>query len=76
MPLCLMVKKSVAERIVYGALDSVERKVKTDPVDLFHRALENVAPHIEVRSRRVGELLIRFRLMFVLIVVRLLRFVG
>lgn len=47
-------KKSVAERIVYGALDSVERKVKTDPVDLFHRALENVAPHIEVRSRRVG----------------------
>ncbi|WP_175869285.1 30S ribosomal protein S7 [Bartonella gabonensis] len=47
-------KKSVAERIVYGALDSVEKRVKTDPVDLFHRALENVAPHIEVRSRRVG----------------------
>ncbi|CAK01868.1 30S ribosomal protein S7 [Bartonella tribocorum CIP 105476] len=47
-------KKSVAERIVYGALDSVEKKVKADPVDLFHRALENVAPHIEVRSRRVG----------------------
>ncbi|WP_273717745.1 MULTISPECIES: 30S ribosomal protein S7 [Bartonella] len=47
-------KKSVAERIVYGALDSVEKKVKTDPVELFHRALENVAPHIEVRSRRVG----------------------
>ncbi|EJF82972.1 30S ribosomal protein S7 [Bartonella rattimassiliensis] len=47
-------KKSVAERIVYGALDSVERKMKTDPVALFHRALGNVAPHIEVRSRRVG----------------------
>ncbi|WP_375616881.1 MULTISPECIES: 30S ribosomal protein S7 [unclassified Bartonella] len=47
-------KKSVAERIVYGALDSVEKKVKTDPVALFHRALGNVAPHIEVRSRRVG----------------------
>ncbi|WP_330167773.1 30S ribosomal protein S7 [Bartonella grahamii] len=47
-------KKSVAERIVYGALDSVEKRVKTDPVALFHRALENVAPHIEVRSRRVG----------------------
>lgn len=47
-------KKSVAERIVYGALDSVEKRVKTNPVDLFHRALENVAPHIEVRSRRVG----------------------
>ncbi|WP_455474971.1 30S ribosomal protein S7 [Bartonella sp. B30(2025)] len=47
-------KKSVAERIVYGALDVVESKVKSDPVALFHKALENVAPHIEVRSRRVG----------------------
>ncbi|UNE55148.1 30S ribosomal protein S7 [Bartonella machadoae] len=47
-------KKSVAERIVYGALDVVEKKVKTDPIALFHQALENVAPHIEVRSRRVG----------------------
>ncbi|GAA4663063.1 30S ribosomal protein S7 [Bartonella pachyuromydis] len=47
-------KKSVAERIVYGALDVVEKRVKTDPVALFHQALENVAPHIEVRSRRVG----------------------
>ncbi|EJF75777.1 30S ribosomal protein S7 [Bartonella alsatica] len=47
-------KKSVAERIVYGALEVVEKKVKIDPVALFHQALENVAPHIEVRSRRVG----------------------
>ncbi|ALE03670.1 30S ribosomal protein S7 [Bartonella ancashensis] len=47
-------KKSVAERIVYGALDLVKEKVKTDPVVLFHQALENVSPHIEVRSRRVG----------------------
>ncbi|WP_332061106.1 30S ribosomal protein S7 [Bartonella sp. CB74] len=47
-------KRSVAERIVYGALDVVESKVKSDPVALFHQALENVAPHIEVRSRRVG----------------------
>ncbi|AQX28190.1 MULTISPECIES: 30S ribosomal protein S7 [unclassified Bartonella] len=47
-------KKSVAERIVYGALDSIESKAKTNPVALFHQALENVAPHIEVRSRRVG----------------------
>ncbi|MFT4359966.1 30S ribosomal protein S7 [Bartonella bacilliformis] len=47
-------KKSVAERIVYGALDVVKVKAKTDPVALFHQALENVAPHIEVRSRRVG----------------------
>jgi small subunit ribosomal protein S7 len=47
-------KKSVAERIVYGALDEVEGKAQTDPVALFHQALENVAPHVEVRSRRVG----------------------
>lgn len=47
-------KKSVAERIVYGALDAVEKKIKADPVALFHQALDNVAPHIEVRSRRVG----------------------
>ncbi|WP_156851623.1 30S ribosomal protein S7 [Bartonella refiksaydamii] len=47
-------KKSVAERIVYGALEAVEKKIKADPVVLFHQALENVAPHVEVRSRRVG----------------------
>ncbi|WOE74370.1 30S ribosomal protein S7 [Alterisphingorhabdus coralli] len=47
-------KKSVAERIVYGALDSVEAKAKTDPLQLFHDALNNVKPGIEVRSRRVG----------------------
>jgi len=47
-------KKSVAERIVYGALDVVQSKAKSEPVALFHQALENVAPHIEVRSRRVG----------------------
>jgi len=47
-------KKSIAERIVYGALDVVEAKAKSEPVALFHQALENVAPHIEVRSRRVG----------------------
>ena len=47
-------KKSVAERIVYGALDTVEAKVKSDPVELFHEALNNVKPGIEVRSRRVG----------------------
>src|SRR5262245_58540322 len=47
-------KKSVAERIVYGALESVESKSKQEPVALFHQALDNVAPHVEVRSRRVG----------------------
>ena len=47
-------KKSVAERIVYGALDEVQDKSKSDPVEAFHAALENVAPSVEVRSRRVG----------------------
>ncbi len=47
-------KKSVAESIVYGALDQVEEKTKQEPVAVFHQALDNVAPHIEVRSRRVG----------------------
>ncbi|MCP8941077.1 30S ribosomal protein S7 [Alsobacter sp. SYSU M60028] len=47
-------KKSVAEQIVYGALDIVEQKLKTDPLQVFRQALDNVAPAIEVRSRRVG----------------------
>lgn len=47
-------KKSVAETIVYGALDQVQDKTKQEPVAVFHQALENVAPHVEVRSRRVG----------------------
>ena len=47
-------KKSVAESIVYGALDSIEQKTRQNPVESFHQALGNVAPHVEVRSRRVG----------------------
>jgi len=47
-------KKSVAERIVYGALDQVEEKTKQNPISMFHQALENVMPALEVRSRRVG----------------------
>lgn len=47
-------KKSTAERIVYGALDVVEAKTKQDPVALFHEAIDNVKPQVEVRSRRVG----------------------
>ena len=47
-------KKSVAEHIVYGALEEMEKKAKTDPLALFHEALDNVKPLIEVRSRRVG----------------------
>ena len=47
-------KKFVAERIIYGALEIVEEKAKREPVRVFHDALGNVAPEIEVRSRRVG----------------------
>ncbi|MCG6115926.1 MAG: 30S ribosomal protein S7 [Mesorhizobium sp.] len=47
-------KKSAAESIVYGALDQVSDKTRQEPVGIFHQALENVAPHVEVRSRRVG----------------------
>ena len=47
-------KKSAAERIVYGALDQIEKKAKQDPIKVFHDALDNVKPALEVRSRRVG----------------------
>ena len=47
-------KKSVAESIVYGAFDRMESKGKANPVQLFHQALDNVMPAVEVRSRRVG----------------------
>ena len=47
-------KKSVAEHIVYGALDRMQSRAKSDPIQLFHSALENVMPAVEVRSRRVG----------------------
>jgi small subunit ribosomal protein S7 len=47
-------KKSVAEGIVYSALDRVEGKLKRSPVEVFHEALDNVKPSVEVRSRRVG----------------------
>ena len=53
---CLMYdgKKSVAESIVYGALDQLQAKAKADPLKVFHEAMDNVAPAVEVRSRRVG----------------------
>ena len=47
-------KKSVAERIVYGAMETMQAKAKSSPLQLFHQALENVMPAVEVRSRRVG----------------------
>jgi small subunit ribosomal protein S7 len=47
-------KKSVAERIVYGALDKIQARASRDPLETFHAALDNVKPTLEVRSRRVG----------------------
>lgn len=47
-------KRSVAEHIVYGALEEMKKKAKTDPLQLFRNALDNVKPAVEVRSRRVG----------------------
>ena len=47
-------KKAVAEGIVYTPLDVVEAKAKSNPVELFHTALDNIKPQVEVRSRRVG----------------------
>ena len=47
-------KKSVAERIVYNAFDRVEDRLKRAPVEVFHEALDNIKPAVEVRSRRVG----------------------
>jgi len=47
-------KKSVAERIFYGALDIIKDKTHSDPLKIFNQAMENVKPLIEVRPRRVG----------------------
>jgi small subunit ribosomal protein S7 len=47
-------KKSVAERIVYGAMDKMQARAARDPLEMFHAALDNVKPTLEVRSRRVG----------------------
>ncbi len=47
-------KKSTAESILYGAFDIIEHKLRADPLVMFRRALENVRPRVEVKSRRVG----------------------
>lgn len=47
-------KKSVAEGIVYGALDLVSQRLNKDPIEAFDAALDNIAPMVEVKSRRVG----------------------
>lgn len=52
--LMLKGKRSKAETIFYGAMDIIEAKLKKDPVEVFRKAMENVSPVLEVRSRRVG----------------------
>ncbi|MFH1863235.1 MAG: 30S ribosomal protein S7 [bacterium] len=47
-------KKSTAERILYTAFDKVQQKIKGDPLEVFRKALNNVQPSVEVKSRRVG----------------------
>jgi small subunit ribosomal protein S7 len=47
-------KKSVAQRIFYTALDRVQKKVGGEPVDIFTKVIDNIRPHVEVRSKRVG----------------------
>ena len=47
-------KKAVAERIIYGALDSIKSKSGKDPIEVFTQAVQNVKPVVEVKSRRVG----------------------
>ncbi len=47
-------KKSVAERIIYGAMSQIEKKTGKDPIEVFVQALSNVRPMVEVKSRRVG----------------------
>jgi small subunit ribosomal protein S7 len=47
-------KKALAQKIVYGAMDAVKDKLKEDPLKIVLKAIENVRPHIETRSRRVG----------------------
>lgn len=47
-------KKSVAERSLYAALDQIQAKVNEEPVEIFHKAINNIKPSVEVRSRRVG----------------------
>ena len=47
-------KKSIAESLLYGAFDIISEKTNEDPLKIFEKALENVKPHIEVKSRRVG----------------------
>lgn len=59
-------KKSVAERILYGALDMAQEKRGAEPMELLETALENVRPLVEVKGRRVGGATYQVQLKFVL----------
>jgi small subunit ribosomal protein S7 len=52
--LMLSGKKSTAENILYGAFDLIQERYKEEPIDVFRKALDNVKPKLEVKSRRVG----------------------
>ena len=69
-------KKSIAERIVYGALDRVAERNNEAPLDVFDKALEAIQPMVEVKSRRVGARLIRSRSKFARRVARRLPCAG
>lgn len=47
-------KKTIAQKVVYGAFDLLEEKVKKDPLDIFDQVIKNVSPLLEVKSRRIG----------------------
>jgi len=47
-------KKTIAQKIVYGAFDIIREKMKKDPLEVFYKAIENVRPKLEVRPRRIG----------------------
>ena len=53
---CLMLegKKSVTEQIFYGAMEAIQKRIDDDPLKVFRRAVDNVKPAVEVKSRRVG----------------------
>ena len=47
-------KKNTAEKVIYSALDQIQKKTKEDPIKIFNDAINNIRPNLEVRSRRVG----------------------
>jgi small subunit ribosomal protein S7 len=62
-------KKGIAEKIFYGAMNHIKQRTKTDGLKIFEKAIENVAPSVEVKSRRIGGRHIRFLSKFQKVVV-------